>query len=304
MALRSITSCLLLGLALSSSAQTPDVNGEPLRAWLKVHLYETQFNDLGYNGAREQMYSFTDEINDSIFCIYTGFGQLSSVTTFPNPINAEHIIPQSYYGSVSPMRSDIHNLRPSHQSPNSARGNLPFAEADDNLSNWYGIDGSGNYFSTSTQPSEDPGFSERISTSWEPREDRKGDVARQAFYFFTMYPHAAGDITVIGSISDLLNWHLNDPVDAIELERNNRIEQVQGNRNPYIDDPLLAFRAWDYSQFVGCTYDEATNYNPMATEDDGSCFYETTCPTDLNGDGVIGTADLLNLLEGFGTTCP
>jgi hypothetical protein len=37
---------------------------------------------------------------------------------------------------------------------------------------------------------------------------------------------------------------LQDPVDAWELQRNNRIEQEQGNRNPYIDYPEIACKAW------------------------------------------------------------
>lgn len=287
-------------------AQLPnDTYGEPLRAWLKVHLYETQFSDLGYNGAREQMYGYTDELNDSIFCIYTGFGQEAGFVTFPNPINAEHIIPQSLYGSASPMRSDIHNLRPSHQSPNSARANYPFTEIPDANANWYGVDANGDYYSTSSQPAGFDDFSERISGEWEPREDRKGDVARQVFYFFTMYPHAAGDITVIADPLTLIQWHLNDPADALEIQRNDRIEQVQGNRNPYIDDPELAVKAWGFNGILGCTYTDASNFDPLALIEDGSCLFEaSTCPTDLNGDGTIGTADLLSLLEGFGSTCP
>ena len=44
-------------------------------------------------------------------------------------------------------------------------------------------------------------------------------------------------------------------------------------------------------EVVGCTY-AATNYNPDATMDDGSCLL--TCTGDLNGDGIIQLTDLLD----------
>jgi deoxyribonuclease-1 len=37
----------------------------------------------------------------------------------------------------------------------------------------------------------------------------------------------------------LLRWHSADPPDDHERWRNARIEQLQGNRNPFIDRPEL-----------------------------------------------------------------
>ena len=59
-------------------------------------------------------------------------------------------------------------------------------------------------------------------------------------------------------------------------------------------------------QYVGCTNATAVNYNPYANVEDGSCDYETTtsgCPTDVDGDGSVGTGDLLSLLSSFGLVC-
>ena len=58
----------------------------------------------------------------------------------------------------------------------------------------------------------------------------------------------------------------------------------------------------------GCLYDNATNYNPIANTDDGSCEFDGTgggndCPSDLDGDGSVATADLLTFLSFFGSTC-
>jgi hypothetical protein len=82
----------------------------------------------------------------------------------------------------------------------------------------------------------------------------------------------------------------------------------------------------DADETLGCTYPTANNYNPNATNDDGSCLYddcdlnsgydagydagvasvecpEDDCPSDLNNDGAISTADLLLFLSDFGTIC-
>ena len=59
-------------------------------------------------------------------------------------------------------------------------------------------------------------------------------------------------------------------------------------------------------EFAGCTEPTADNYQPLATVDDGSCEFDncvSTCPGDLNGDGTVGTPDLLSLLSSFGNDC-
>jgi len=59
--------------------------------------------------------------------------------------------------------------------------------------------------------------------------------------------------------------------------------------------------------FSGCTDATAENYIPYANNDDGSCEFEPcsggACPFDSNGDGEIGSADLLDFLVAFGQAC-
>jgi endonuclease I len=49
-----------------------------------------------------------------------------------------------------------------------------------------------------------------------------------------------GERTALGRVCTLLRWHHLDPVDAFEQRRHERIVELQGNRNPFIDDPMLA----------------------------------------------------------------
>ena len=42
----------------------------------------------------------------------------------------------------------------------------------------------------------------------------------------------------------LLKWHKQDPVSEKEVNRNNAVYAVQGNRNPYVDYPQLADYVW------------------------------------------------------------
>jgi hypothetical protein len=245
---------LLLSVILCIPSQAwsqypANLHNESLRAWLKVNVYDGLHSDLGYNLARQEMYSFIDESNGQIECVYTGFKQNASFTTFPNPINTEHLIPQSLFGSASPMRSDIHAIRPTHGDVNAARGVLPFNEVPDAGAIWYGVNATGAYVFTTTEPNPNIAFSERNASYFEPKENIKGDIARQIFYFYTMYPTQAGEMNLVADVNVLYLWHQQDPVGALDLQRNNRIELVQGNRNPYIDYPDLAYDAWLWSTF-------------------------------------------------------
>ncbi|MGB0150104.1 MAG: hypothetical protein ACPF87_04340, partial [Flavobacteriales bacterium] len=73
-------------------------------------------------------------------------------------------------------------------------------------------------------------------------------------------------------------------------------------------DPYATFDDGSCTSLVvlGCTYASATNYNPLANDDDESCVFEAVdndCPADLDGDGAVATADLLEFLTAFGSIC-
>ena len=143
---------------------------EDLRGWLKSNWYDGEHDQLGYNEGRRQMYGYTDILgNGNVECIYTGFQQAGGYVTYPNPINAEHIVPQSFFGSSEPMKSDIYILRPCHGNANSSRSNNPFGEVNDNQAQWYGVNGN-NYASQGNEPSGSDNWSESSGGVWEPRE--------------------------------------------------------------------------------------------------------------------------------------
>ena len=63
----------------------------------------------------------------------------------------------------------------------------------------------------------------------------------------------------------------------------------------------------DDAEINGCTYQFAENYDPLATDDDGSCVLDNPSDSDCelvydgNADGSVGAGDLLGLLTEFGS---
>jgi len=70
----------------------------------------------------------------------------------------------------------------------------------------------------------------------EPRPQVRGDIARAMFYMSARYALKIYP----GQGALLKRWNAEDPPDAGERQRNRRIARVQGNRNPFVDDPALA----------------------------------------------------------------
>lgn len=62
---------------------------------------------------------------------------------------------------------------------------------------------------------------------------------------------------------------------------------------------------WCSFDCTGCTYSSATNYNPAALINDGSCLLliPSVCAEDLDGSGIIDTADILHFMGAYGTDC-
>ena len=98
--LRLGTLLVLLSLThvWAQTAPPSNISGSELRTWLKSNWFDAQISALGYNGARSAIYSYVDSQNGLVHCVYTNFTQPAAVTTYLNPINAEHTILNVLYG--------------------------------------------------------------------------------------------------------------------------------------------------------------------------------------------------------------
>ena len=88
---------------------------------------------------------------------------------------------------------------------------------------------------------------------WYPGDEWKGDVARMMMYMYLRYGNQCLPSNVaIGSANSsdanmvqlLLQWNAEDPVSNFEKQRNPIIQGLQGNRNPFIDNPAFATQIW------------------------------------------------------------
>ncbi len=190
------------------------------------------------------MVSDADPNNSSkVIEVYTGDSEYSVSSK-------EHVWAKSHgeFSTTAPAGSDMHNLKPCQSNINSTRSNKDFDNGGTEVT-----DAPGNYTD---------------SDSWEPRDAVKGDIARIIFYMATRYegdvPGQVGepDLEIVdqvntenndngltgygehGKLSTLLLWHVQDPVDSFELNRNDVIEGYQGNRNPFIDHPEWVSTIW------------------------------------------------------------
>ena len=194
--------------------------------------------DLGYSGARDRMFMLIDNqrVNgqgagqNTLEGVYTGtlckgYSDRQDAQSTCN-FNTEHTFPQGHFNSNSPMRGDLHHLFPTTVNSNSRRGNNPFGYVQN--------------------PIWQKGGSKQGSNLFEPRDAQKGDAARALFYFVLRYQDYGNFVR--GQEQVLREWHELFPPDAVDLQRNNDIEQYQGNRNPFIDHPEFLERIHSLTQ--------------------------------------------------------
>ncbi len=156
--------------------------------------------------------------------------------------NREHSWPNSYgIDSEGPAYSDLHHLFACDANVNSSRGNKFYDRS------WAG-DGS------LTNPAHVEAVgSSTDRDSWQPPTDQRGNLARALLYMDVRYAgDVAGELDLeltdeltlltstnryMGRLTTLLCWHLLDPVDERERQRNEGVFLLQNNRNPFVDHP-------------------------------------------------------------------
>lgn len=165
----------------------------------------------------------------------------------------EHVFPKSLAEPplITTSRSagtDAHNLRAVDRQMNSSRSNRPYTDANGNA--------------------------RIVGSAFYPGDEWIGDVARIMMYMLIRYNDANSQLcdpnnvawgstnTFSPEIPDLfLKWNAMDPPSEIELVRNEVISELQGNRNPFIDNPYLATLTWGGDQALNMWIELSnTNY--------------------------------------------
>ena len=202
--------------------------------------------------------------------------------------NKEHTFPKSWFklsGSnyEQPTESDLFLVRPTDGQANSNRSNYIYSTVGTPYSYQMPIPGQFAGYPMPPNPviskmgsSNYPGISS--TNAFEPNNAVKGDLARGYFYILTRYqnnlnnwvnlngPATDVDIVVDGTTNGglypslnipylqlLYSWHLADPVDAKEINRNNLVYSQQNNRNPYVDHPEYVAQVWECTGVIPVT---------------------------------------------------
>ena len=254
-----------------------DINGKSGKSLFDaVHeVVKVGYSSLGYDGLWGA-YQHTDlRDNGKIWDMYSDCSwtyksdQCGSYSSECDCYNREHSIPKSWYGDTkSGPGCDIFHLVPTDGKVNGMRSNYAFGEVS---SASYTFDGAklGSSKSITITNGNTIAGNEGTSIScsankvFEPRDEYKGDFARGYFgamirwagdhqsftdgdggkIFSSSYAAGSFGLTKYG-VALLMKWHRQDPVSQKEIDRNNGIQQTQGNRNPFIDYPYLAEYIW------------------------------------------------------------
>ena len=241
---------------ISTTATGLTLLGELRELIVSTHDTYTSYSDCG-GGSSKLAKTDADPNNKSNILLFYSRASVSNNST---NFNREHVWPQSASDDKwgkSGGGADMHHIRPTKYDINSKRGNLPFGEANNG------------------SRVEEDGYlgGYRSGSVFEPLDHVKGDVARIVLYVFLHYNTASylgqnnlttgtvnspassqtsGNLpltrVVEGSKEQafalMVKWHNDDPVDQIEIARNNAVYDIQGNRNPFIDRPSYVNELW------------------------------------------------------------
>lgn len=234
---------------------------------------KTGYSSLGYDGLWTAFKTTDKKSNGQVWDMYSncnwtfGSDQCGSYSNECDCYNREHSIPKSWFGgSTSGPGCDIFHLVPTDGKVNGMRSNYAFGEVSSASYTYDGAKkGSAKSITITGGNTIAGNTGATISASgtvFEPRDEYKGDFARgymgsllrwageKSFtsgegsdIFTTNFSTGSFGLTKYG-VALLMKWHRQDPVSKKEIDRNNGIQQTQGNRNPFIDYPYLAEYIW------------------------------------------------------------
>lgn len=222
------------------SKSNASLQGDLGQLTVRKHTHRLTYNDLW------EVLKATDltPAANEVYLLYGEKGVLKGKTAYArgknqnggrqNQWNREHVYARSLgtpklEQSSTGANEDAHHIRPADVQWNAQRGNKKFAQ---------GVGSAGD-----------------VQGGWYPGDEWKGDVARMMLYMYLRYPTqclpsnvAVGEKnkTDRNMIDLLLQWNAEDPVSTIEIQRNEYLSkpEIQGNRNPFIDNPYLATQIW------------------------------------------------------------
>lgn len=187
---------------------------------------------LQYTEIKKLMFNTVDNIDGIVCSAYTPSQckqrnprSLKRAQNFK--LNIEHTWPQSKGAKEMPANSDMHHLFVTSKESNGKRANHPFCNI---YYSYWEFDGS-SY-----------GFDEYSQDCFEVQDEHKGNTARAIFYFSIRYKLPIDK----DQESVLREWNKLDPVDHREISRNKRIQKLQGNINPFVQDSSLIDQVVDF----------------------------------------------------------
>ncbi len=293
-----------------------DVNGNGTTLLSSIQSVVSKATTIGYDGLWSA-YKTTDIVpgTSKIWDMYGGF-QFTYQSGGKNYsdegdcYNREHSIPKSWWGSTKDARySDIIHLVPTDGYVNNRRSNYAFGEVDSpTYTHSFPArnDGNGNEIQSAgtsklgTAKSINGVSFPKSDVVFEPDDQYKGDFARIYFYYASRYGGVAtsGDGSAMFKSSApyltnygkelLLKWHMQDPVSEKEINRNNGVQQCQGNRNPFVDHPSWVDLIWG-GKYTGKNAENTSSGKVVHGELSGDAPIEEVTLTSLTATGYTTT---------------
>ena len=214
--------------------------------------------------------------------------------------NREHSLPKSWWGGSQdePMYTDLHHVIPTDGNANTQRSAWAFDNVKSNAIKWQ--NSAGAKLGTGMHLS---------GTVFEVPDQYKGDFARIYFYMLCCYnnknfasggkgsqyfTYSNGKAAFTNTASKILVlWADGDPVSEKEINRNNKVEKKQGNRNAFVDLPDLYQYLWgskkNQAYHLPTALDIPEEYTYTVTTDQLTMTVTTTTEDMLVVYNMLGT---------------
>lgn len=205
-------------------------------------------------------------------------------------MNIEHSFPKSWWGGTTNYAyRDLFNLMPCEQKINSTKSNYPMGVVKRPTAN-------GDNGCTKVGDGADG------QRYWEPADMWKGDFARGYMYMATAYQqldfsnNQAQVILKTGNYPTLLpaasklfmEWARRDDVQEIEVVRNDNVQSIQRNRNPFVDFPNLMEYIWGDSIGTPLNLMTTRKSAPVTGSVGGGDNPDTPVDTEIFSNSLIG----------------